>query len=105
MAHHRPVGHYALAQRLAVAAMKRRSPKRNVSAAELMEFLDSYATIGVDLDRTQRVYINNVWIDPIHKREIRRYRNGHVRSIRPETLELLLEHFNLKEQWLLRTQN
>jgi hypothetical protein len=80
--------------------MTRRSPKRNVTAAELVEFLDTYATIGVDIDRAQRSYINNVWVDAIHKRELRRYRNGHVRSIRPETLDQLLQHFNLKEKWL-----
>jgi hypothetical protein len=83
----------------------RRSPKRNVSAVELMEFLDTYATIGVDLDRTQRSYINNVWVDAIHKREIRRYRNGHVKSIRPETLQRLLDNFDLKEQWQARSKS
>jgi hypothetical protein len=81
----------------------RKSPKRNVTAIELVAFLDAHATLNVDLDRTRRSYINGVWVDPLHKREIRRYRNGHVRSIRPETLEELLTYFNLKDSWQTRT--
>lgn len=84
--------------------MTRRSPKRNVPAVDLMAFLDSYATMDVGLDRTPRSYINNVWVDENHKRVIRRYRNGHVRSIRPESLTELLNYFNLEDQWQTRLQ-
>jgi len=80
--------------------MTRRSPSRNVPADELIEFLDRYAIIDVGAD--PRSYINNVWVDPIHKREIRRWRNGHVRSVRPETARNLLNFFNLEEQWQTR---
>jgi hypothetical protein len=50
----------------------RKSPKRNVPAADVVAFLDTHATISVDLDRTRRSYINGVWVDPVHKREITR---------------------------------
>lgn len=78
----------------------RRSPRRNITATDLMDFLDRYATIEVDLDLISRSYIHGVWVDPVHKREIRRYRNGQVKSIRPETLQNLLSYFNLETQWL-----
>lgn len=79
--------------------MKRHSPHRNTPAAELIDFLDAHAILDVDIDGVQRGYINGVWIDSLHKREIRRYRNGQVRSIRPESLSKILEFFNLEASW------
>ena len=77
--------------------MTRRSPRRNIDAADVVALLDSRATIEVDIDGVTRSYINGVWVTPTWKRQIRRWRNGHVRSLRPETLAELLNYFNLED--------
>jgi hypothetical protein len=77
----------------------RRPPKENVDAQELVRFLDTHATLEADLDGVTRSYINNIRVDLITKRELRRYRNQHVLTVRPRTLNRLLSHFNLEEAW------
>lgn len=74
---------------------QRRSPKRNVDAPTFVAWLDSQAVYAVDLDSVRRVYINNIWVDPTLKRELRRYRNGQVKTLRPEVAAHIANTFNL----------
>lgn len=79
-----------------MSADRRKSPKSNVSAVELTAWLDQLSSLDHDVDGKTRLYINNVHPDPIMKRELRRYRNGQVRSLRPVTVQRVLTYFNLK---------
>jgi hypothetical protein len=80
----------------------RRSPRHNVPASEVLALLDTYATISTDLDGQTRSYINGIWVTPTWKREIRRWRNGQIRTIRLSTLNELLDFFDLEESWVNR---
>jgi len=77
----------------------RRAPRENVDAQELVEFLDTHATLEADLDGVHRSYINNIRVDLNTKRELRRYRHQHVLTVRPRTLTRLLTQFNLEDAW------
>lgn len=72
----------------------RRSPRRNVDASTFVQWLDNRRSDVLDIDRVHRAYIHGVWLDPDTRRELRRYRNQTVRSIRPETAERILNIFN-----------
>lgn len=76
-----------------------RSPRKNIPAADVVAYLDKHAIVDRDSDGVRRSYINNVWVDSTYKRIIRRWRHGHVRSIRPATVRILLDHFKLENPW------
>lgn len=73
---------------------KHKSPKNNVDAGAFSAFLDAHKHRDLDLDDIERVYINNVWIDPTLKRILRRYRNGHIRTLRPAVATRILTQLN-----------
>jgi hypothetical protein len=74
---------------------RRRSPRRNIPASTFVQWLDSHRRWGVDLEGYERPFINGFEIDKDTKREIRRWRNGHVLSIRPEVAQRIADMFNL----------
>lgn len=79
--------------------MSRQRPHRNVPAAPFSAFLEGHLTRVVDLDGTRRTYLNGVWVDATHKRELRRYRHGQVATIRPATIDRLIHHFHLTKEY------
>lgn len=78
-----------------MSAAGRRSPRANVDALLFVAWLDSLSTHEEDVDGRLRLYINNVHPDADTKRELRRYRNGHVATLRPSTVSRLLSYLNL----------
>jgi hypothetical protein len=78
-----------------MSARKPRYPKDSLDALEFVKWLDSQREYSLDTDGTTRVYVNGVWLDPDFKRELRRYRNGHIVTIRTDTAKRLLSILNL----------
>lgn len=68
----------------------RRSPHANIVSADFVQWLDNQRDYVLDLDDVHRVYINGHWLTPTLKRELRRYRNGTVTSIRTTTATTIL---------------
>lgn len=79
--------------------MSRRRPFKNVDAGDFLAFLEGYLTRPLDLDGVRRTYLNGVHLDPSHRRELRRYRNGQVASVRPSTAHRIADHFNLTQEY------
>lgn len=79
-----------------MSVRRRKSPFDNVDAVQFIAWLDSLSTYDADVDGKTRLYINNVHPEPDIKREIRRYRHGHVATLRLSTANRLSSYFNLK---------
>lgn len=79
-----------------MSVRKRRSPVANVDAVQFIGWLDSLSHYDADVDGKTRLYINNVHPEPDIKRELRRYRHGHVVTLRAHTANRLSSYFNLK---------
>lgn len=78
-----------------MSARGRRSPKSNVNALEFIAWLDTRRKYERDVDNYERQYINGVWVDHDTRRELRRYRNGHIATLRISTITRILNKFNL----------